>query len=424
MLAYTISGQSITLLIDYIPHTINSSSINYELIFNELKSPIPDEEYLIKLLDIKKDLEVFVDNKLEINIELGTATWEGYSLHPVLVNKLINMKKEGFDITPLINFLTLLFQNPSNKAIVELFPFLENGNIPITPDGHFLAYKRVNEDFTSCYDNTTKNDVGTIVSMPRFLVNDKSSETCSHGLHVCSYDYLSSYTGDKVICCKVNPKDVVSIPTDYNHCKMRVCCYEVLKDITDEYKDSHSTIWTKSVYDYSDDSDKDESEDWYEECDEENERDDLDWSDESDDVTYTPHTYWDADPFREVSEPIMFGEESDSWDKDRAALWDIDEYLAPEGEFDEEIDDCFVIELQNLAYSKGYTDGVLGYALPSHYSEYVKILNEYNQLCTLFFTQHLFGLYMNAYDIGRFDGKNRNQRQYPITLYISGLEAD
>jgi hypothetical protein len=31
--------------------------------------------------------------------------------------------------------------------------------------------------------------------------------------------------------CKVNPKNVVSIPADYNNSKMRVCEYEVIDEL-------------------------------------------------------------------------------------------------------------------------------------------------------------------------------------------------
>ena len=34
--------------------------------------------------------------------------------------------------------------------------------------------------------------------------------------------------GDQVVVCKVNPRDVVSVPTDSNFGKLRVCRYEVV----------------------------------------------------------------------------------------------------------------------------------------------------------------------------------------------------
>jgi hypothetical protein len=57
-------------------------------------------------------------------------------------------------------------------------------------------------------------------------------------LHVCSQSYLGHFGGDRVIVCKINPKDVVSVPADYNNAKMRVCRYEVVSELKDEEYDS------------------------------------------------------------------------------------------------------------------------------------------------------------------------------------------
>jgi hypothetical protein len=70
--------------------------------------------------------------------------------------------------------------------------------------------------------------------MERMNVDDDPNHTCSAGLHFCAYSYLSSYGSsgnDKVMLVKVNPADVVSIPTDYNNAKARCCRYEVVQEI-------------------------------------------------------------------------------------------------------------------------------------------------------------------------------------------------
>ena len=62
-------------------------------------------------------------------------------------------------------------------------------------------------------------------------VDDESSRTCSEGYHVCSKGYLQHFSGDVVISCTVSPADVVSIPKDYNHTKMRVCRYTPIAQV-------------------------------------------------------------------------------------------------------------------------------------------------------------------------------------------------
>jgi hypothetical protein len=71
--------------------------------------------------------------------------------------------------------------------------------------------------------------------MDRDQVDADSSQTCSRGLHVASWDFVKSH--GTIVSVKVNPVDVVSIPYDYNGQKMRVCRYQVIDTITGEYTD-------------------------------------------------------------------------------------------------------------------------------------------------------------------------------------------
>jgi hypothetical protein len=53
-------------------------------------------------------------------------------------------------------------------------------------------------------------------------------------LHFCSQDYLPHFGNgydSRVVIVKINPADVVSIPSDYNNAKGRACRYEVVGEI-------------------------------------------------------------------------------------------------------------------------------------------------------------------------------------------------
>jgi hypothetical protein len=78
------------------------------------------------------------------------------------------------------------------------------------------------------------NSVGKIVEMERNEVDDNKDQTCSTGLHFCSQDYLPHFGNgydSRVVILKINPADVVSIPSDYNNAKGRACRYEVVGEI-------------------------------------------------------------------------------------------------------------------------------------------------------------------------------------------------
>lgn len=160
-------------------------------------------------------------------------------LHNAMTDRIINIVAQGFDAKPLIAFMSNLLSNPSKTSIDELYLFLESTGLPITSDGHFIAYKIVGEDYKSIHDGKFENNPGTVVEMPRNEVCDNRNQTCSYGLHFCSKDYLSAYgsharNNDRVVLVKINPADVVSIPSDYNNAKGRASKYLIWKDITEE----------------------------------------------------------------------------------------------------------------------------------------------------------------------------------------------
>lgn len=154
-----------------------------------------------------------------------------------LSKRLIAFADADIDIQPLIRFWENLKKNPSNDSRQDLFDFLEANNIPLTEDGYFLAYKRVKDDWFDCYTGKIENKPGAKPRMDRDLVDPNRNHTCSTGLHVAAFSYAKSkyYTTGRLLKVKVNPRDVVAVPPDYNQEKMRVCEYEVLGEIEREY---------------------------------------------------------------------------------------------------------------------------------------------------------------------------------------------
>ena len=77
------------------------------------------------------------------------------------------------------------------------------------------------------------------MTIAREKVDKNREQTCSTGLHVASYNYAKGYSGDVMIMVKVNPRDVVAVPTDYNNEKMRVCQYEVMGFVNEELSNKY-----------------------------------------------------------------------------------------------------------------------------------------------------------------------------------------
>jgi len=164
--------------------------------------------------------------------ERGEVLAKGFKnpVHKSIAKRIIEFYREGLPYEPLLRFWKNLELNPSKVSKDQLFLFLTANHMPITPDGHFLAYKRVDNKNGKLVDNYTgriSNAIGKTVKMSRKSVNADRNQTCSHGLHVAAWEYAQGYSGNTLIEIKVNPRDVVAVPDDYNNQKMRVCQYKV-----------------------------------------------------------------------------------------------------------------------------------------------------------------------------------------------------
>jgi len=238
---YLIQGNNIVVVIGNKSHTISKTHITYTKVLEAIKSQ--DWDALPDIIEPKKVVLSYGQGNVSIQGE--TLYWKNKELNTGLSVRMIQMLQDGFPIEPMVNFMENLYKNPSHRAVTELYGFLEKNNLPITPDGHFLAYKKVRANFLDVHSGTMDNSVGQIVEMERHEVNDNKDQTCSTGLHFCGMSYLNSFGGDRTVIVKVNPADVVSIPSDYNEAKGRACRYEVIGELNVNPEDA----FTKPVQD-------------------------------------------------------------------------------------------------------------------------------------------------------------------------------
>jgi hypothetical protein len=244
---------TITLYLDGKPQIINSSAPLFDGVFNALKNG--DEAGLRRCLEVKKSLSETPDGKFKLFED--SLYYDGVQLGPKMFARISAVFKTGVDITPIVNFLGNLHSNPSQASRDELYLFLEHNNLPITDDGHFLAYKMIRDDYTDCHSGTMDNSVGKIVEMPRGDVNANRHETCSRGLHFCSRGYIGEMgaSARRLVVLKINPADVVSIPSDYNNAKGRACKYLIMEEI--KFKDHLPDNYVPSATSYNPDEEDD-----------------------------------------------------------------------------------------------------------------------------------------------------------------------
>lgn len=210
----------------------------------------------------------------------GLIEIDGELIPESLSDMLLKFLDANLDTAPLENFYENLKLNTVESARKDLFDFLRVNKVPLTVDGHFVAYKKVREDWWDSYTGRTHQNLpGVTIKMDRDKVDNDRRNTCSAGLHVAAWGYASGFTGTRTLMVKVNPRDVVAVPPDYNQQKMRVCQYLVLGETSEPYAQS---IYEEAMVD---DTPTSELEEDVEEVENDYEADEFD-DDDYDDFSY------------------------------------------------------------------------------------------------------------------------------------------
>jgi hypothetical protein len=228
--AFIISGDmNITLILEGQTHSIGTSHANHGRILEALKAG--DWDALPTLVSLPKTLAAVSSGQVTVN-EFGEVAYGGEPVHNTVAKRITLFFQNGLDFMPLVKFLENLMNNPSRRAVEELYGFLENEGMPITEDGCFVGYKAVREDYLDIHSGSFSNKPGDVHVMPRNLVDDDARKSCSNGFHIGSQQYAVSFGGSqgRIMLVKVNPADAVSVP--YDGCeKLRACRYEVIQEV-------------------------------------------------------------------------------------------------------------------------------------------------------------------------------------------------
>lgn len=236
---------------------------------------------IIKLFDIAKTAnEAFRRLSDRVTISGGNVHFDNQPVGGDLAEQILRfIDDEVEDWQPLVNFYEKLMTNLEPHTREQLFRWLNQQKITITPEGDFIAYKGVNAYVENgetkyrsissgeaivdgkVYQGYIPNWIDAIVEMPRDKVQHDPSVGCHTGLHAGTWKYASDFARGAVLRVVINPRDVVSVPTDCNDAKLRTCRYRVL-DITEKENlaavQATPQTWGDQAYeddDYDDDYD-------------------------------------------------------------------------------------------------------------------------------------------------------------------------
>jgi hypothetical protein len=258
-----ISGY-ITVFIEGKQYTIRATDQSFPRAVEAYKTN--DMEALLNIMSPALMIQKLYAKYENIEVKDGNVFVYGEPITSVVATRILTFLAEGIDCVPIFKFITRLQNNPSKRAVDELYTFLEHKNLPVTSTGTFVAYKALRNDYTDKHTGRFNNSVGNVLEMPRNRVDDNKEVGCSYGFHAGTLEYASGFASgnDKMVLVEIDPADVVSIPTDCEFQKLRTCKYKVIAE--------YERPLTEAVYpsqfdtDYDDDVDRewddDEEESW------------------------------------------------------------------------------------------------------------------------------------------------------------------
>lgn len=239
MIPHSITDKSISVLIDFQMRVVPASSINFGAIRDLLRSK-KDDAATLKRLKQMVDIPTFVAKVSVGRIRIGAdeVFFKDAQVGGYAATRLLQHLEAGDPIEPLCRLLDKLMENPESSIREDLWKWMEAAQLPIAEDGDIVAFKKVQHDYTSYHADTKgrkfDHHIGNKPSMPRADCDKNRHNSCSTGLHFCSYSYLPGYFGNqgRVVIVKINPANITSFPTDGEQ-KGRCCLYEVVGEIAE-----------------------------------------------------------------------------------------------------------------------------------------------------------------------------------------------
>lgn len=180
-----------------------------------------------------------------ISVKDGQVYFDQQVIDTALTRQMIRLMDEGIsDWEGLAKFMEKVETNPNQHSREQLYEWLRRHDVAINSEGDCIFYKGVrrNPDGTLVsrhagpaivngieVNGNVPNEPGDVVEMDRSQVKHNPSVGCASGLHVANWRYAKSWAQGAVLKVLVNPRDVVSVPTDSNWEKIRCSRYKVLE---------------------------------------------------------------------------------------------------------------------------------------------------------------------------------------------------
>lgn len=229
------------------PLTVADDHPNYDQVLQAVQAGETAEK-IRELADIPHAIATrFERITTRVTVANGTVYFDGDEVHSSIADAIVRALEEQDDetaYTALALFLEKVASNPEPHSREQLFDWLAAHRFVLTVNGDIVGHKGMVYDEESGsygpsyghgyvningvrHEGGTGQEPGDFVELPRSEVSHDPASSCSFGLHVGTPGYAASY-GDTQVLVIVNPRDVVSVPTEAGGGKVRVCRYLLL----------------------------------------------------------------------------------------------------------------------------------------------------------------------------------------------------
>jgi len=256
---------NITVVVDGDMFVADDQHPNFEAI---VQAAVDGDDSVVDLFDVSRRAAAKFENLSErVTVANSRVYVDADEVDDVFADEIIRFLDEELDDwKPLVNFLEKVYTNTDAHTRNNLSRWVRaTGGFTIDEDGDIIGYKGVRPDKTSIHagpaivngtavNGNVPNEPGSIIEMSRSRVTHNPSVACAAGLHVGTWEYASGF-GSVVLEVKVNPRDVVSVPTDCGGQKMRVSRYKVVRVLDGKHNSAVIESAWHPAEDYDDDYD-------------------------------------------------------------------------------------------------------------------------------------------------------------------------
>lgn len=244
-----------------------------------VRGAMANDPEVIDLFDVSQTAAARFERLSDrVTVKNGIVFYDNDPVHNALTEQVVRFIREGVeDFKPLINFFEKIQGNPNEHSREQLFEWLNVHDFTILPNGNFVGYKGVRDvdgKYFSIshgtaisdgveYTGAIPNPIGAVVEMPRSKVQHDPAVGCHTGLHVGTWNYAHDFAQGAVLKIEVDPRDVVSVPTDCGFQKLRTCRYTVLEVIDAPVSDALDYDHVDEENDYDDEFDNKVLNSWF-----------------------------------------------------------------------------------------------------------------------------------------------------------------